>query len=56
MADFDFEKFIKDLERRKNQRQDRIKEYVETHADSPTRKYKELYQERWQNRIKWTKK
>ena len=56
MADFDFEKFVKDIENRKNKRQDEIKEYVENHGDSPQRKYNKLYRERWQNRIKWIKK
>ena len=56
MSDFDFEKFVKDLEKRENKRQHKIKEYVDTHKDSPQRQYNKLYKERWQNRLKWNKK
>ena len=56
MSDFNFEKFIKDLEVREKNHQDKSKEYAETHADSPQRLYRQLYHEKWQNRIVWKKK
>lgn len=53
---YKFDKFIKDIVRREDEKRAKIKEYAEEHADSPQRKYNELYRERWQNRIKWSKR
>ena len=48
-----FKKFMDSFEKKDELKRDRIKEYVDEHADSPQRKYNELYRERWQNRIKY---
>lgn len=56
MSDFNFEKFMKDLEVREKNHQNKSKEYADSHANSPQRRYNELYRERWQNRFKWMKK
>ena len=53
---YKFDKFIKDIVRREDEKRAKIKEYAEEQADSPQRKYNELYRERWQNQIKWEKK
>ena len=50
---FEFDKFMSDIVKREDEKREEVREYVETHKDSPTRKLKELYQERWQNRIRW---
>ena len=53
---FDFDKFIEDIEKRENSFQEKRKvsenDYFEEDAK---RKRKNLYQEKWQNRIKWEK-
>ena len=50
---FEFDKFMSDIVKREDEKREEVREYVETHKDSPTRKLKKLYQERWQNRIRW---
>lgn len=49
-----FDKFIKDIVRREDEAREKQKKYAEEHADTPQRRYNELYRERWQNRIKWS--
>lgn len=51
-----FKKFMDAFQKKDKQKVDKHKEYVENHADSPNRKYNELYRERWFNRIKWGNK
>ncbi len=48
-----FDKFIEDIVRREEEQRQRLKEYAEEHADTPQRRYNELYRERWQNRIRY---
>jgi len=50
--DFTFDKFVEDIVRREDEKRQKIKEYVDDHADSPQRRYNRLYRERWQNRIR----
>jgi|TARA_Y100000310_G_C20659014_1_gene803604 hypothetical protein len=49
-----FDKFIKDIVRREAMRQetDESKKLEET----PQRRYRKLYAERWQNRVIWKKR
>jgi len=57
MADsYAFNKFMEDIVRREDEKREKQKKYAEEHADTPQRRYNELYRERWQNRIKWTKR
>jgi len=53
---YSFDKFIKDIVRREDEKREKLKEQAEQDSDSPYRKYNELYRERWQNRVKWTKR
>ena len=46
-----FKKFMDSFDKKDSQKKERLKDYAETHADSPQRKYNDLYRERWQNRI-----
>ena len=48
-----FNKFMNDIIRREEAAREDQKKYAEEHADTPQRRYNELYRERWQNRIKW---
>ena len=48
-----FDKFIEDIVRREEEQRQRLKEYAEEHANTPQRRYNELYRERWQNRIRY---
>ena len=50
--DFTFDKFVDDIIKREDEKRQKIKEYVEEHADSPQRRYNRLYRERWQNRVR----
>ena len=50
--DFTFDKFVKDIVKREDEKRQKIKEYVDEHADSPQRRYNRLYRERWQNRVR----
>lgn len=52
---FDFEKFNSDLEKRENEFNSSrsFNEQNEIDLDINRRKRNELYQEKWQNRIKW---
>ena len=50
--DFTFDKFVDDIVKREDEKRQKIKEYVEEHADSPQRRYNRLYRERWQNRVR----
>jgi len=56
MADeFDFSKFIKDIEKRENEAKIKRKTHQEAHRDHPMRKLNILTRELWQNRIVWRK-
>ena len=46
-----FKKFMDSFDKKDSKKKDRLKDYAENHADSPQRKYNDLYRERWQNRI-----
>lgn len=48
-----FTKFIEDILRREQEKRESQQKYAEEHANTPQRKYNELYRERWQNRITW---
>jgi len=48
-----FKKFMDSFDKKDSKKKERLKNYAETHADSPQRKYNKLYRERWQNRIIW---
>ena len=50
---FDFEKFIKDIEKRNRAHHEKSTSINEQEEISPQRKYNQLYRERWQNRIVW---
>lgn len=49
--EFTFDKFVKDIAKREDEKRQKIKTYVDLHSHNPNRLYKRLYQERWQNRI-----
>lgn len=53
MSNFNFDKFMKDIVNREKKSSDKKKQYVEDHKDHPMRKIKRLYQEKWQNRIRF---
>jgi len=51
---FVFDKFMKDIVRRENLR--RPIENSEKIEETPQRRYRKLYAERWQNRIIWKRR
>ena len=53
---FEFDKFVKDIANRENSRNEQIEEYVNEDPAALKRKRAELYHEKWQNRIRWTRK
>jgi len=53
---YNFDKFIKDITRREDEQREKLKKYAEEHADTPARRYNELYRELWQNRITYGEK
>ena len=53
MQDFEFDKFIDDIVQREEASRDKIKQYVDDHADSPARRYNEKYREKTHNRIRY---
>ena len=53
MSEYSFDKFVEDIVRREEEQRQKLKEYVEEHADTPQRRYNELYRERWQNRTRY---
>jgi len=53
---FEFDKFVKDLDKRESLKKERTKEYVAEDLAALKRKRVKLYQERWQNRIRWNRK
>tara|TARA_Y100000590_G_scaffold242451_1_gene272496 strand:+ start:1279 stop:1491 length:213 start_codon:yes stop_codon:yes gene_type:complete len=48
-----FDKFITDITNREEEHRQRLREYAESHDDSPQREYNRLYRERPQNRVRW---
>ena len=54
--DYDFSKFVKDIEKRENISRENKRKYQESHKDHPMRKRNILYRELWQNRIVWKTK
>ena len=51
---FDFEKFVEDIEKREEKfRDSKVINEKDLFEQEAKRKRNELYQERWQNRIKW---
>lgn len=44
---------MNDIVNREKKSADKKKQYVKDHKDHPMRKIKRLYQERWQNRIRF---
>lgn len=53
---FEFDKFVKDLDKRENLKKEQTKKYVAEDPAELKRKRVRLYQERWQNRIRWNRK
>ena len=53
---FEFDKFVKDIKQREDTRKEHVQEYVNDDSAEPKRKRAKLYQEKWQNRIRWTRK
>ncbi len=53
MSNFNFDKFMNDIVNREKKSADKKKQYVKDHKDHPMRKIKKLYQEKWQNRIRF---
>ena len=53
---FEFDKFVKDLDKRESSQKEQVKKYVDHDPAELKRKRAKLYHERWQNRIKWTRK
>ena len=54
MADeFDFSKFVKDIEKKENEAKKKRLQHQEGQKDHPIRKLNILTRELWQNRIKW---
>ena len=51
--EFDFEKFIKDIEKREKDGQERVSEHLQGQEELPQRKYNRLYREHWQNSTKY---
>jgi len=52
-SEYSFDKFVEDIVRREEEQRQKLKEYAEEHADTPQRRYNDLYRERWQNRIRY---
>ena len=54
MSDFNFEKFVKDQEKRDEaKRQSRVKIDKDNPERNPNRDFFARFQEQWQNRVKW---
>ena len=51
MKHFKFDKFIKDIVKREDEKREQLKVYAENHEDLPQRKYNKLYRELPQNKI-----
>ena len=54
--DYDFSKFIEDIEKRENQAREKKEKYQHDHRDHPMRRRNVLSRELWQNRIIWRRK
>jgi len=54
--EFDFSKFVKDIEKKEKQSQEKRRQHEESFRDHPMRKLNILTRELWQNRITWRKK
>lgn len=52
-TEFNFEKFVNDIEKREESARNRVENYQKGQDENPARLYNNLYRERWQNRIKW---
>jgi len=50
---FDFDKFVKDIEKREKIAKDKIVEHQSNQESHPGRIYNKLYRELWQNRVKY---
>ena len=53
---FQFDKFIKDLDKRREKRDVRKKELAEAEDTTDNRKRAAKFKEDWQNRVRWTRK
>tara|TARA_B100000214_G_C23954126_1_gene621896 strand:- start:1497 stop:1685 length:189 start_codon:yes stop_codon:yes gene_type:complete len=53
---FDFSKFIKDIEKRETENKEKLVEYLEGVDELPQRKFNRLYREKWQNSIRYGRK
>tara|TARA_R100000152_G_C6709047_1_gene136993 strand:+ start:510 stop:689 length:180 start_codon:yes stop_codon:yes gene_type:complete len=51
--EFNFDKFVKDIQKREGEAVERISNHQGEQDAHPARKYNKLYRERWQNRIKY---
>ena len=51
--EFNFDKFVKDIQKRENKAVEKVSNHQRGQEDHPARKYNQLYRERWQNRIKY---
>tara|TARA_Y100000996_G_C22130354_1_gene481953 strand:- start:147 stop:323 length:177 start_codon:yes stop_codon:yes gene_type:complete len=53
---FNFDKFVKDIDKRSKQQNLKEQERIEADQDLPQRRYNHLYREHWQNSVKYGKK
>jgi len=53
---FQFDKFMKDLEKRTQERDDRTKELAESEELTANRKRAAQNREDWRQRVRWTRK
>ena len=50
---FSFDKFMTDIQKREETARKKVETHQKGQDKSPTRKYNELYREKWQNRMKF---
>jgi hypothetical protein len=53
---FTFDKFINDIQKREENARKKVEEHQSHQETQPSRRYNELYRERWQNRIRYGRK
>ncbi|MAF25158.1 hypothetical protein CL634_06240 [bacterium] len=53
---FEFDKFIKDIQKKEIDGWKRIEDHAEGQHELPQRKYNRLYKEHWQNSTRYEKK
>jgi len=54
--EFNFDKFIKDIETREKSGRDRVQDHLNGQEEIPARKHNKLYREHWQNSTRFIRR